>query len=322
MSTLKSKPPKEAFLAGIKERFRLNPGSEKETYHIVLNLEGSGIEYSVGDCIGIYPQNDPLYVDQLINAIGEPSLYPFLLKKANLARIPKKLLGEYPDLLTLLQNQKVDPLVLQEKLLPLLPRFYSIASSRSHVGAEIHLTVALTGICSDYLCRRAPLHVPEIPLFLQPSPHFSLSLESQEKPLIMIGPGTGVAPFRGFMQERRHSRNWLFFGEKYEKTDFYYRSFWESLVAAGRLQLDCAFSRDQEEKIYVQHKMLARGKELWKWLEEGAYLYVCGDASEMAKDVDKALHQVVETEGNKTSSEAKAYIKNLKQLNRYQRDIY
>lgn len=322
MSTSKSKPPKETFLAGIKERIRLNPGSEKETYHIVLDLEGSGIEYSVGDCIGIYPENDPLYVNQLVTALGDSSLHSFFLKNANLARIPKKILGEYPDLLTLLQSKKVAPSDLQEKLLPLLPRFYSIASSKTYVGEEIHLTVALTGVCSDYLCRRAPLQTRSIPLFLQPSPHFTLPSESQEKPLIMIGPGTGVAPFRGFMQERTHSRNWLFFGERYEKTDFYYRPFWESLTAAGRLQIDCAFSRDQEEKLYVQHKMLARGKELWMWLEEGAYLYVCGDASEMAKDVDKALHQIVEKEGNKTPNEAKIYIKNLKQLNRYQRDIY
>jgi len=128
VSTLKSKLPK-AFLARIKERARLNPESEKEAYHIVLDLKGSGIEYSVGDCIGVYPENDPNYVKSIVEALGDHSLHDFLLKSANLNRIPKKLLGEYPDLLTYLKYQRVKPEHLREKLLPLLPRYYSIASS-------------------------------------------------------------------------------------------------------------------------------------------------------------------------------------------------
>ena len=331
MSTLKSKPPK-AFLAPIKERVRLNPGSEKETYHIVLDLEGSGIEYSVGDCIGVYPENDPHYVRTVVQAVGDPSLHNFLLTKANLNRIPKKLLGEHPDLLTLVQYGKIDPDHLREKLLPMLPRFYSIASSNEEVGDEVHLTVVLSqnpaeapipyGVCSHYLCHRAPLFKPVIPIFHQPSRHFSLPPESSDSPIIMIGPGTGVAPFRAFMQERKHAKNWLFFGERNQKTDYYYRPFWESLVADNRLQLDCAFSRDQKEKLYVQHKMLENSEELWRWLEGGAYLYVCGDASRMAKDVNKALHQIVEMEGKMNTLDAKTYIKNLKKTHRYQRDVY
>jgi len=332
VSTLKSKPPK-AFLARIKERVRLNPGSDKETYHIVLDLEGSGIEYSVGDCIGVYPENDPIYVKTLLKALGDQSLHEFLLRRANLNRIPKKVLGEHPDLLTLLKYKKVEPGHLQEKLLPLLPRFYSIASSKNQVGNEVHLTVALSknpsdspvpyGVCSHYLCHRAPLLKPVIPIFLQPSRHFSLPPESADRSVIMIGPGTGVAPFRGFMQEReRASKNWLFFGERNEETDYYYRSFWEKLTSQNKLKIDCAFSRDQKEKVYVQHKMLQNSAQLWKWLEEGAYLFVCGDASKMAKDVDKALHKIVETEGNMPADDAKAYIKNLRKLKRYQRDVY
>lgn len=331
MSTLKSKPPR-AFLARIKERIRLNPGSEKETYHIVLDLEGSGIEYSVGDCIGIYPENDPVYVKTLIEAVGDQTLHDFLLKEANLSRIPKKLLGEHPDLLTLIKYQKIESGHLRDKLLPLLPRFYSIASSGNRVKNEVHLTVALSknppespipyGVCSHYLCCRAPLETPAIPIFHQPSRHFFLPPESADFPIIMIGPGTGVAPFRGFMQERTQGKNWLFFGERNEKTDYYYRSFWEGLAAHNLLRIDCAFSRDQEEKIYVQHKMQQHGAELWKWLEEGAYLFVCGDASRMAKDVDRALHQIVESEGKMSVDDAKNYIKSLKKQLRYQRDVY
>lgn len=331
MSTLKSKPPK-AFLARIKERIRLNPGSEKETYHIVLDLEGSGIEYTVGDCIGVYPENDPGYVSNLIDALGEPSLQDFLLKEANLSRIPKKLLGEHPDLLSLIRYQKPETHNLREKLLPLLPRFYSIASSANRVKDEVHLTVALSknpsssstpfGVCSHYLCVRAPLQQPVVPIFHQPSRHFFLPPESAHCPIIMIGPGTGIAPFRGFMQERTHKKNWLFFGERHEKTDYYYRSFWEELAAQNRLRIDCAFSRDQKEKVYVQHKMLQNSVELWKWIEEGAFLFVCGDAAKMAKDVDLTLQRIVEIEGCKSPDEARLYIRNLKKEMRYQRDVY
>lgn len=331
MSTLKSKLPKP-FLARLIERTRLNPGSEKETYHIVLDLKGSGIHYSVGDCIGVYPENDPIYVKGLVESIGNESLHHFLLKQANLTRIPKKILGDHPDLLSLFRQQKANLDLLKEKLLPLLPRYYSIASSQKEVGEEVHLTVALTknpphapfpyGVCSHYLCKRAPLFEPVIPVFLQKAHHFYLPDESHDQPIIMIGPGTGIAPFRGFMQERKGKRNWLFFGERNKNTDFYYRSFWESLVADKHLKLDCAFSRDQSEKVYVQHKLLQNSEEIWQWLQEGAYLFVCGDASKMAKDVDKTLHQIIEIQGNLSFEATKNYVKDLKKSSRYQRDIY
>ncbi|MEZ5315085.1 MAG: hypothetical protein R3E91_02595 [Chlamydiales bacterium] len=331
MSTLKSKLP-NLFLARIKDRVRLNPGSEKETYHIVVDLQGSGIQYSVGDCLGVYPENDPFYVKAIVEALGDPSLYHFFLKEVNLHRIPKKLLGEYPDLLTLVRDQKIEFNSLKNSLLPLLPRFYSIASSNSRVNNEAHLTVALSknppespspwGTCSHYLCRRAPLEKAVLPIFHQPSRHFFLPPESINAPIIMIGPGTGVAPFRGFMQERTNKNNWLFFGERHEKTDYYYRSFWEDLKDREHLRIHCAFSRDQQEKIYVQDKMMENGREIWEWLKAGAYVFVCGDASKMAKDVHHALERIIQVESKKNLETAKSYLKNLKINRRYQRDIY
>ena len=319
---------KNVFLAVIKERYCLNPGSEKETYHLVLDLAESGIEYAVGDCLGIYPQNDPSHVQTLIESLkatGEElvedrqgashTLHAFLTSQASLIRLPEAA----EDLAT--------PKGFCKRLAPLLPRFYSIASSMERVGREAHLTVALIdGTCSHYLCKRTPLGSPVLSIFHQPSHNFSLPAASFDKPIVMIGPGTGIAPFRGFMQERiakqASEKNWLFFGERRYKTDFYYQSYWEQLVAEGKLELDCAFSRDQEERVYVQHKILNKSAQIWEWIGQGAYIFVCGNASRMAKDVDKTLHAIVEKEGNYLPAEAKAFIKELKKADRYQRDVY
>lgn len=312
------------FLATIKERYCLNPDSEKETYHFVIDLKGSGIEYKVGDCLGIYAQNDPVTVKSLLSelkATGKESiqdrkgkrhgLKDFLLNHANLNRLPKEAL--HPDMFC-------------QRLSPMLPRFYSIASSMKVVGEEAHLTVLISGTCSHFLCKRAEIGKPNLPVFHHPSRNFFLPPESLQKPIIMIGPGTGVAPFRGFMQERiagqASSKNWLFFGERHQKSDFYYQNYWEGLVKAGKLNLDCAFSRDQEETIYVQHRMLDNSSRLWEWINEGAYLYVCGDAAKMAKDVELTLQQIIEKEGGISSKEAKSFLKNLKMTGRYQRDVY
>ena len=315
---------KQLFSASIKERYRLNPGSEKETYHLVIDLAGSGIQYSVGDCLGIYPENHPDSIQQVIkqwNATGEEiiedregkshTLHAFLKQHANLARIP----------------DSQDMFSLCKKVPPLLPRFYSIASSMRVVGQEAHLTVGLIeGICSDFLCHRAPLGKPHVSIFHHPARNFSLPEESCNKPIIMIGPGTGIAPFRGFLQERINAnaspKNWLFFGERHSLTDYYYQNDLEDLSKQGQLILDCAFSRDQAEKIYVQHKMLAKAQQFWEWLEEGAYLFVCGNASHMAKDVEKTLQSIIEIQGGHTPESAKTYIKDLKKSNRYQRDVY
>lgn len=342
---------KSTFLATIKERRRLNPFSDKETYHIVLDIKGADFRYQVGDCIGIYPQNCPDYVEHLLQRGGlsgeeivktrekrSVALRHFLLDHANLNKVPQKLLPipaemRLEDLMA--SDRAPSPVELSSHLLPLMPRFYSIASSMAHVGEEIHLTVAVTtnppgsslqfGTCSDFLCSRAPLGTPIVPLFHHPAKRFKLSEESFSKPLIMIGPGTGIAPFLGFMQERvaKHATpNWLFFGERSSTTDFYYEEYWKGLVAHNWLQLETAFSRDQENKLYVQHRLYQHKKQLWDWLERGAYLYVCGDAFKMAKDVHQMLHTILIESGGLSVIKAKEYIKKLRAANRYLRDVY
>jgi len=220
-------------------------------------------------------------------------------------------------------------------VMPLLPRFYSIASSQKAVNDEVHLTVKLLaydahghlrkGVCTHYLCTLVPEEESIIPLYIQPHSGFTVP-EDPDAPMIMIGPGTGVAPFRAFMQERvatgAKGKNWLFFGEWYKQHNFLYGDYWLHLEREGVLKVDLAFSRDQEEKIYVQHRLLERGDELFHWLQEGAYLYVCGDAEYMAKDVDEALHQILKIHGRLSDEEARAYLKELRKKKRYLRDVY
>lgn len=238
----------------------------------------------------------------------------------------------------LLANEEV-ALTLQEfadLLMPLLPRFYSISSSQRYVGEEVHLTVApleyesnghkRRGVCTHYLCQLVELHDPVVPIFVQSSHGFNLP-QDLHTPLVMIGPGTGVAPFRAFMQERllhhqSKGRHWLFFGEWNRDYDFFYEEDWLEFSKQGHLRLGLAFSRDQEQKIYVQHKMWEAGEELFQWLEEGAYLYVCGDAQRMAKDVEAALQSIIQEFGKKEAQAAKEYIKHLRQQKRYLRDVY
>jgi sulfite reductase (NADPH) flavoprotein alpha-component len=218
---------------------------------------------------------------------------------------------------------------------PLLPRFYSISSSQKAHPDEIHLTVALFsyahcgeqrfGVASHFLCHLAEQDMTDIPLYIQPSHSFSLP-DDTNTPIIMVGPGTGVAPFRAFLQERMcqkaQGKNWLFFGERNKDSDFLYGEYFEQLAEENKLRLDLAFSRDQNAKIYVQHKMLDSSKDLWEWLQEGAFFYVCGDAQRMAKDVELALHTIAIKEGNLSEEEAKAYVKSLKTTKRYRTDIY
>ena len=223
------------------------------------------------------------------------------------------------------------------ELLPLLrklsPRLYSISSSpKAHPG-EMHLTVsavryeahrrARKGVASTFLADRAG---DVVKIFVQPSHGFRPPANG-DAPMIMVGPGTGIAPFRAFLEERlatgANGKNWLFFGDQKRATDFLYE---EQLVAwqhSGFLnRLDLAFSRDQAEKIYVQTRMLENAAELWSWLEEGGHFYVCGDASRMAKDVDEALHKIIENAGAKSADDAKAYVEKMKAEKRYQRDVY
>lgn len=242
------------------------------------------------------------------------------------------------DLIEFLEIYGKIPLSTQEFvdcLRPMMPRFYSIASSMNAVGEEVHLTVALdqcvidgkkrVGVCTDYLCRQVVPHRSDVPVYIHPNRGFTLP-RSENTPLIMVGPGTGIAPFRGFMQERelsaKHSYHWLFFGDWNRNQHFYYQDYWESLEAMGLLRLDLAFSRDQEHKIYVQDRMHEKGQELFQWLERGAHFYVCGNASKMAKDVDLALHRILEKHGNMSADEAKAYVKRMRAEKRYLRDVY
>lgn len=219
----------------------------------------------------------------------------------------------------------------------LLIRLYSISSSLKANPDSVHLTVATVryhtygrdrkGVASTFMAERTTLNGTVIPTFINAGKGFRLPAPDDGTPIIMCGPGTGIAPFRAFLQEREFTRAkgkaWLFFGEISAKTDYFYAEEWSGYLQKGVLtRLDTAFSRDQEEKIYVQHKMIGAAEEMWKWLEEGAIFYVCGDASRMAADVDDALHAIVEKAGGKTREEAVEYVEELRKSKRYRRDVY
>ena len=216
-------------------------------------------------------------------------------------------------------------------------RLYSISSSLKANPESVHLTVATVtyhshgrergGVASTFLAERVNVGQTPVPVFVNQGKGFRLPDPSEDVPVIFCGPGTGIAPFRAFLQERKATnakgKAWLFFGEVSEKTCFFYQDEFEGYLADGTLtHLTTAWSRDQAEKIYVQHKMLEHGAELYAWLEQGAIFYVCGDASRMAVDVDKALHTIIETEGGKSPDDAIAYMAELKAAKRYRRDVY
>ncbi|WP_110455936.1 assimilatory sulfite reductase (NADPH) flavoprotein subunit [Shewanella algidipiscicola] len=223
---------------------------------------------------------------------------------------------------------------LVELLRPITPRLYSIASSQAEVGDEVHLTVALVaderegvarfGGASHFLATAA--EGAAVKVYVEPNNHFRLP-DNPETPVIMIGPGTGVAPFRAFMQERAvqgaAGESWLFFGNPHFEQDFLYQTEWQQYLKQGTLtRFDSAFSRDQAHKVYVQHRIAERGEALWQWLEKGAHLYVCGDAERMAKDVHQALLDVVQQYGGKDEETATAYLEQLRRDKRYQKDVY
>ena len=241
---------------------------------------------------------------------------------------------EVVDILEKFPGAKFNADELAKVLRKLQPRLYSIASSPKKHPEEIHLTVAVVryelhgrkrqGVCSTFLADRADDR--KIPVFIHSAKHFRPP-EDGNLPLIMVGPGTGIAPFRAFLQEREATsaggKSWLFFGDRNRATDFLYEDEITGWKDRGVLhRLDTAFSRDQAEKVYVQHRMLENAAELWRWLEEGGYFYVCGDASRMAKDVDDALHSVIEQAGGKSKEEAAEYVEALKKAKRYRKDVY
>lgn len=238
------------------------------------------------------------------------------------------LLVEFPDVLN-------DPADLVALLPRLTPRLYSISSSPAAHAGQLHATVAVVryeshkrergGVCSTLFADRTSVS-DRVPIYIQPNKKFRLP-SNADASMIMIGPGTGIAPFRSFLHERRalgHSgRNWLFFGERSSSTDFLYRQELESMVADGHLaRLDTAFSRDQEKKVYVQDRMLESSRQFWQWLQDGSTVYVCGDASRMAKDVHASLLKIVEKEGRMPAESAEEYVATLKEEHRYHRDVY
>ncbi|HKP94438.1 MAG TPA: sulfite reductase subunit alpha [Fibrobacteria bacterium] len=373
---------KNPFLASLLENHPLNAkGSAKDTRHISISLLGSGLEYRVGDALGIVPRNCYELADRIILALnclgnekvqvegGETlALRTALISKLDLRRASERLLvilretahnqkekrrltellaedglkakpyladRDLLDVLEDFPHTRLDAQQLAGTLAKLAPRLYSISSSPKENPGEVHLTVGVVryqagkrlrrGVASTFLAERVPLGMT-LPVFVQPAAHFGLPAEPG-KPIIMVGPGTGIAPFRAFLQERRFlgdtGKNWLFFGDQRRRYDFLYSEEFVAMQASGFLsRLDLAFSRDQEEKVYVQTRMLERSKELFAWLEEGAYFYVCGDAKRMAKDVDEALQQVIAKESGKGPEEARAYLARMKEEKRYQRDVY
>jgi len=239
------------------------------------------------------------------------------------------------DLLVEFPGVVEEPADLVAMLPRLTPRLYSISSSPLAHSGQIHATVAVVryvanqrergGVCSTLLADRTFLS-DRLPIYIQPNKKFRLPADPNA-PIIMIGPGTGIAPFRGFLHERRalgHAgRNWLFFGERSSSSDFLYREELESMLADGHLtRLDTAFSRDQPDKVYVQDRILEQSRLFWQWLQENASVYVCGDASRMAKDVHAAVRKVVEQEGGMSPEKAEEYVSQLKDQHRYHRDVY
>ncbi|MFN0127140.1 MAG: sulfite reductase subunit alpha [Verrucomicrobiales bacterium] len=243
---------------------------------------------------------------------------------------------EVIDLLLAYPQVRFQPVELVPLLKKLQVRLYSISSSLRAFPREVHLTVATVeyesrgrrrkGVASTWLAQRIDHDTP-IPCFINPGKGFRLPAPEDETPVLMIGPGTGIAPFRAFVQERRctgaRGRAWLFFGEQRRANDFFYEQEWQQALADGSLtRFSTAFSRDQSEKFYVQHAMKLAAADIWAWLEEGAIIYVCGDANRMAADVDRALQDIIASQGNRPAEAAADYLEALRQAKRYRRDVY
>ncbi len=355
--------------AVVKEKVLLNEvGSEKETYHIEIDLSGSGIRYNAGDALGLYPVNDAKMVADIlkatgltgaethdgkslkdlltyeydINAITKPVIDNYLkltnnakLKEAA-ADIEKYTYGrEVIDMLKDYPHKGITAVELLSILRKLPHRLYSISSSNEYSGEEVHLTVATVrydsygrvrkGVASGFLADDVAAK-SKVRVFVKPNKNFRLP-ENGNAPVIMVGPGTGIAPFRAFLQQRdiegAKGKNWLIFGEQRYLLDFFYQVEWQEFKEKGLLtNFDAAFSRDQPEKIYVQNKMWDRRKELYDWLQQDGYFYVCGDEKRMAKDVDNMLHKVIADVSGKGDDFAKDYVHKMKLENRYLRDVY
>jgi sulfite reductase (NADPH) flavoprotein alpha-component len=334
-------------------------GSKKETHHIEIGADD--IEYFPGDALGVIPENPLRVVEPIAELLGidrnkkftfrheEVTAFELLQKKLNIFYLPERVVTKYaslvgqdipPTKIGLLDLLKIYPLKdnsqfeqLIEILEPIAPRLYSISSSPEAHGGEVHITVARDkfhvndelkcGLCSDYLSQ-----LPDegnIEFYIHKNNQFRLPAD--DKDIIMIGPGTGVAPFRSFLAHRDATgatgRNWLFFGDQHFVTDFLYQTELQGWLDSGTLtKLNVAFSRDQKEKVYVQHKMLKHGQELFEWIKNGASIYVCGAKEPMSADVEDTLMEIVEKFGNKTIEEAVQFVEQLKDEGRYLKDVY
>ncbi|WP_301109720.1 assimilatory sulfite reductase (NADPH) flavoprotein subunit [Sporosarcina sp.] len=368
------------FRAEVLENINLNGrGSNKETRHIELSLEGSGLTYEPGDSLGVFPENNSELVDEIINLgswnaeetvevnlQGERrALRIALLNHFEITVLTKPLLeklsnhSESEQLKQLLKPDQSDDLrayldgrdlldalrdfgpvsISEQQLVGILrklpARLYSIASSLQANPDEVHLTIGTVryeahgrnrqGVCSIQ-CAENLEPGDTLPVYIHKNDNFRLPA-NPETPIIMIGPGTGIAPFRSFIEERGETgaegKSWLFFGEQHYVTDFYYQTEWQNYVKDGTLsRLDVAFSRDTAEKVYVQHRMKESGKELYQWIEDGASIYVCGDEQHMAKDVHNTLVDILRHEGGKSLEESEQFLTQLIQEKRYQRDVY
>jgi sulfite reductase (NADPH) flavoprotein alpha-component len=311
--------------------------SSKDTRHIGFSLAGSGLSYEAGDALGVYVQNCPEVVDAVIAAHAFDPQASVALPDGGTAPLHEALTKHY-EVRSLFGKAPEAGLTLTafiENLRKLQPRLYSIASSIKAHADEVHLCIAAVryntdgvphkGVASTFLADRLALE-ETTGIYFHAANHFRLPADLT-KPVIMVGPGTGIAPFRAFLEEREATqapgKNWLFFGDQKRVSDFLYHDQIVEWMQKGHLtRLDTAFSRDQEEKIYVQTRMLQAATELWQWLEEGAHFYVCGDAKRMAKDVDDALHSIIQTAGGKSADEAAAYVTQMKKEKRYARDVY
>lgn len=357
-----AKKPKgrTTYIGRILSHVNLNDiGSLKETNHI--EIEAEDVVYQPGDSIGIIPENKKDIVNRIISLVGiDPaknidykdeliSVYDLLQKKLNIVHLPERVVRKYAsvlqqdipetkiDLLDLLRIYPVKDekefTVILKILEPTAPRLYSISSSPEAHPGEVHITVAKNcfdvnseskyGLASEFLSLLNEDN--ELSFYISPNNQFRLPEE--DKNIIMIGPGTGIAPFRSFIAERdatgASGKNWLFFGEQHFITDFLYQTELQSWLETDVLtKIDTAFSRDQNEKIYVQHKMLNKGDEIFQWLHAGSYVYVCGAKEPMSVDVENTLLQIIEQSGERSKEEAQEYFNNLKEEGRYVTDVY
>jgi len=348
--------------------------SEKEVYHVELSLEGSGITYEPGDSVGIWANNPPQLVDEILGTLSlsgdekvqlKDDVFPLrkaLTERLEITILNREVIQKYqertqqPELLKIAENEELmDKYLYGHDIMDLLqefpfqfsaqdlvevlrnfpPRLYSISSSQDAVGEEVHITVATVrythkgrsrgGACSTYLADRIDVD-SEISIFIEKNPAFKLP-EKLETPVILIGAGTGVAPFRSFLQHREANnlkgKTWLFFGERRFHSDFLYQLEWQKLLKDGFLEkIDVAFSRDQEQKMYVQHRLFEKQQEVFQWLNKGAHIYLCGDMKQMARDVQETLLRIFEAQGGMTNEKALEYMKTLKKEKRFQLDVY